>query len=408
VYVEQLSLGEFRAVRSSSIGFVHPASSGADRREYPNINLLVGGNGGGKSTVLKAAAAAIVARHTDLGAVTDGDILGWPRIGATQPTTVRVTLRVLATADLDGQLIDDGITITGEGGSSRVELLAGPQTTTPEQLRLFAYGSRRALAEPDADLRVGGDEQAAAVASLLSDRTQLVPPERLFADRTASERRDLLDLVNPLMPPDTAVTGDIDGSGRLLVESRGLVVPRTVLSDGAQSFLAWLFDLLSRLEQHASDGGLGAVAGTVLVDEIDQRMHPGWQQTLLSQLSGGLPQLQFIATAHSPLVAAGLRAENLTLLEPDPDAPGHGAMQATRLSEDLYGRTADGVLTSSYFNLASSRSDRFREQLQRLADAGRDRDDAALEFIRALTTGSGGADRAPLVPRPERLQRRRP
>jgi energy-coupling factor transporter ATP-binding protein EcfA2 len=412
VYIEQVSLSEFRAIRSSSIRFVHPASPGADRREFPNINLLVGGNGGGKSTVLKAIAAATVARHTDLMAVTDGEVLGWPRIGATQPATARVTLRVPGTpdvaADTGDQLINEGVTITRESNSPHVEPFTPSQAAPPELPMLFAYGSRRALAEPDRDLPSGGDEVADAVASLLSDQTQLTPPERLFAESTAGQRRDLLDLINPLMPPETVVTGDIDSDGRLLVESRGLVVPRTMLSDGAQSFCAWLFDLLYRLERHASAGDVRAVAGTVLVDEIDQRMHPNWQQTLLSQLSGGLPQLQFIATAHSPLVAAGLRAENLTLLEPDPDAPGHGAMQATQLDEDLYGRTADGVLTSSYFNLPSSRSDLFGEQLQKLADAGHDHDDAALEFIRTLTAGSSGTARTPLVSRPERFQRRRP
>jgi energy-coupling factor transporter ATP-binding protein EcfA2 len=406
VYVERLLLEEFRAIRSSTIRLTHPAAAGADRLEFPNINLMIGGNGGGKSTVLKAIAAATLARHADLTALTDGDITGWPRIGATEPATARVTLHTPA-IDLGSRLVDEGVIITRDG-SSAAEPLPATQPTWPVLPVLFAYGSRRTLSVPTPDLPAGRDDLARRVASLLSDEAHLVPPELLFTDRTPAERQQLLEFLNPLMPPDTALTGQIDRDGRLLVTSRGLVVPRTLLSDGAQSFFAWLFDLVYRLAQQADDGQVTTMAGTVLVDEIDQRMHPDWQQTLLSQLSAGLPQLQFIATAHSPLVAAELRAENLTLLETDPDAPGQGAMRASQLHEDLFGRTADGVLTSSYFNMASTRSELFGEQLQQLADASQDHDDAALDFIRTLTAGSTGIARSPLVSRPQRFQRRRP
>jgi hypothetical protein len=417
MYVEELALDEFGAIRTSTVTFVHPASPTASRLEYPNIHLLVGGNGGGKTTVLRGIVAAALGRFVDLDELTDRRIRNWPRIGSREPCTARVRLRTFPRsldASERGIEAQEAIEILRGASSTRVRSSAGPTSVAQgDDLVLFAYGSRRAVdtsrrdpSPPDRhplERRVG---------SLFSGAASLVPPERLFADADGgAARRQLVDTINALMPPDVVVLGDVDEAGRLLVKSRGLDVPWTLLSDGAQSYLAWLVDLLYWLTRSAPDGDARAIRGTVLIDEVDQRMHPDWQQTLLEQLSDGLPNLQFICSAHSPLVAGGLRWDNLTLLVPDPDAPGRGAMAATSLREDLYGRTADGVLSSSYFNLPSSRSDRFREELSALADEGRDHDDEALEFMRKLAAGSSGTSpraRSPIVDRPGRFRTRRP
>lgn len=416
MYVDGLVLDELRAIQRSSISFVHPASPEADRRELPNVNLLVGSNGAGKTTVLRGVAAAALGRFVDLDEMTDRSIRDWPRFGSTEPCSARATLRLFpprpAGAADRGIEVEATIRVPRDGSISRAD--SDGSLTDADEVVLFAYGSqraigrrRRSLAEPRR-----APSRADAVRSLFSDDAALMSSGQLLAGTDdASTRQRLIDTVNTLMPPDIVVRADVDDTGGLLVNSQGLDVPWTVLSDGAQSYMAWLFDLVYRLNELASDGDVRAVRGTVLIDEIDQRMHPRWQQVLLEQLSVALPQLQFICSAHSPLVAGGLRAENLTLLEPDPDAPGAGAMRATRLSEDLYGRTADGVLSSSYFNLPSSRSAHFRNELDQLADAARDHDDAALEFIRTLAAGSAGSQprpRSPIADRPDRFRTRRP
>jgi hypothetical protein len=415
VYVEELSLDEFGAIRGSVLSFVHPASPGASQREYANVNLLVGGNGGGKTTVLRGIVAATLGRFVDLEELTDQRVRDWPRIGSSEPCSARVVLRIFprsADARTDRGVVAQGSIEIPRGGSPRVPPADGANPVgESDDLVLFAYGSRRAVgpSRPEPP-QAGRRPHARGVASLFSAAAALVPPEQLLVDAAPAARGRLLDAANALMPPDLDVLG-VGDDGRLRMRSRGLDVPWTLLSDGAQSYLAWLFDLLYWLARSSPDGDVRAVRGTVLIDEVDQRMHPRWQQTLLEQLSDGLPRLQFICSAHSPLVAGGLRSENLTLLEPDPDAPGEGAMEATRLVEDLYGRTADGVLSSSYFDLTSSRSDRFREDLKVLAEEGLDHDDAALEFVRRLAAGSAGTPprvRTPIVDRPDRFRGRRP
>ena len=146
-------------------------------------------------------------------------------------------------------------------------------------------------------------------------------------------------------------------------------------------------DLLAQLDG-ISERLIVDVEGIVLVDEIDQRMHPRWQQMVLPRLGLTFPALQFICTAHSPLLPSGLQRENLILVEPDPYFPGEGATKASRLTtEDVYGRTADQVLESSYFGLPSTRSEPFWEELRAVAGRAQTKQggrEAALEFMRRL------------------------
>jgi predicted ATP-binding protein involved in virulence len=44
----------------------------------------------------------------------------------------------------------------------------------------------------------------------------------------------------------------------------------------------------------------------VLIDELDAHMHPRWQQVLVSRLKTVFPNIQFIASTHSPLIIGGL------------------------------------------------------------------------------------------------------
>jgi hypothetical protein len=78
------------------------------------------------------------------------------------------------------------------------------------------------------------------------------------------------------------------------------------LSDGYQSVLAMLFDLIGRYVFRfiTLDDPLLAEA-TVVIDEIDLHLHPRWQRTVLAQLIAVFPKTQFVVTTHSPAVVQG-------------------------------------------------------------------------------------------------------
>jgi predicted ATPase len=90
------------------------------------------------------------------------------------------------------------------------------------------------------------------------------------------------------------------------------------LSDGERSLLAIVADLVRRLalaNPEIDDPLQGA--GVVLIDELELHLHPTWQRSVVEKLRTMFPNIQFIATTHSPFVIQSLRAGELVNLDPD-------------------------------------------------------------------------------------------
>src|SRR5690606_31919722 len=106
----------------------------------------------------------------------------------------------------------------------------------------------------------------------------------------------------------------------LKIGAETLKLPATWLSQGYQSTIAWIADIIGQVFSEA--GGPVALAemeGLVLIDEIDLHLHPKWQLGLIPTLKRVLPKLQFIVTTHSPMVLPGLSREEVVILRPDED-----------------------------------------------------------------------------------------
>jgi hypothetical protein len=54
--------------------------------------------------------------------------------------------------------------------------------------------------------------------------------------------------------------------------------------------------------------------GIVVIDEVDAHLHPVWQQKIVTLLRDRFPQVQFILTAHNPIVVAGCREDEVCVL----------------------------------------------------------------------------------------------
>lgn len=54
----------------------------------------------------------------------------------------------------------------------------------------------------------------------------------------------------------------------------------------------------------------------VLIDEVDLRLHPRWQQVVLLQLQNIFSSTQFIVTTHSPQVLTSVEATCIRKLVP--------------------------------------------------------------------------------------------
>ena len=78
----------------------------------------------------------------------------------------------------------------------------------------------------------------------------------------------------------------------------------------------------------------------LLIDEIENHLHPTWQRRVIPELLKHFPTLQIFATTHSPFVVAGLKAGQVHLLKRDEN----GVVTATTNERDVIGWTADEIL----------------------------------------------------------------
>ena len=112
------------------------------------------------------------------------------------------------------------------------------------------------------------------------------------------------------------------------------------LSSGTQGTLLWVYALALKMGQHYGFEGFwdgqGDKPAILLIDEIENHLHPTWQRRVIPSLLHYFSGLQIIATTHSPFVVAGLRAGQVHLLRRDGPP--------TTNTEDIVGWTADEIL----------------------------------------------------------------
>jgi predicted ATP-binding protein involved in virulence len=95
-------------------------------------------------------------------------------------------------------------------------------------------------------------------------------------------------------------------------------LPFRMLSDGVRNMLAMVADIAYRaavLNPHLGERAAEQTPGIVLIDEIDLHLHPKWQRRVVDDLRTTFPQVQFVATTHSPFIIQSLRPGELINLE---------------------------------------------------------------------------------------------
>lgn len=56
-----------------------------------------------------------------------------------------------------------------------------------------------------------------------------------------------------------------------------------------------------------------------MIDELDLHLHPNWQRHVVHDLKEAFPNLQFVATTHSPFIVQSLQADELINLDAPAD-----------------------------------------------------------------------------------------
>ena len=368
--------------------------------------LLLGDNGVGKTTLLQCLAWM---RPVPLGTPEEG------KPGDIQPALTneenevfnsllragnRVTLNLKVTLTVDQSL---GGTDTGqpavETGADRIETgirmegedsqLQDHELTTnqfPRRINdltlieppLFAYGASRHMGLSNLD----NSELADPLASLFSSSAELYDAEELLLDldylalkdERHEERLQKIKQVFTAILPDVSNEDGVQILGPKVMghsgERSGVkfntpygLVPLSGLSLGYQTTLAWVLDLAIRLYECYPDSNDPLTEpAVVLVDEIDLHLHPRWQRQLMAYLTQHFPKIQFIATAHSPLMVQSATEANLVVLQQR-----DGQVEIENRPYFVEGWRADQILTSELFGVPA-RSPRIQKLIDERYD----------------------------------------
>lgn len=422
----RLKIDNLRSLAAVEFELNHPSMAGGLR--YPNINVILGGNGFGKTSILRAAALAVLGplMSRSSGYVPEGLIRRPPGhkmdlrsrrgsgINELPPAMAQAEIRLeegelptyFSRRPTASQPMRIGSQIESVGTSERMEWGINPRELGKliEELQyderstaffMVGYGATRrveASSRVDESARIKSRRRRyERVASLFEDHLGLMPlsywlPE--YSKRNKGRYVQVVNLINRLLPEACRLrAGPVETAAGLehLFEMNGVTLPFRALSDGYRAYIGWIGDMLFHLCMGASSGAkLVDTRGVVLIDEIDLHLHPEWQRVVLPTLSKALPNVQFIVTTHSPLVVGSLEAANLFLLVEE-----DGASVIKRLPEQVFGRSAEQILLSPYFGLESTRAPDVSDALTSLANAAVSGDPkASMAYLRVLS----GAD----------------
>lgn len=242
-----------------------------------------------------------------------------------------------------------------------------------EEVAIYAYSASRQLGK----LNLNNPKLEDSIPSFIQEKTELYDAEEILhklnyaalgasSAKEKSKYNSFIDRVKSMLVtllPDFETIKDIeitppkvlshDTAGGVVVNTRhGKKIPFSDFSLGYKTVTAWTIDLAWRLfnQHHTAMANPLLASGIVLIDELDLHLHPVWQQKIMASLSQHFPNIQFIATAHSPLMVQAAADANHAILKFE-----EGRVQIINEPAGVDGWRVDQILTSEFFGLKSSR-----------------------------------------------------
>ncbi len=102
-------------------------------------------------------------------------------------------------------------------------------------------------------------------------------------------------------------------------------LPIHLHSDGIISYTEMTAELAYRcivLNGSKQENAITDTNGVVMIDELDLHLHPNWQRHVVSDLKKAFPNIQFVATTHSPFIVQSLSKDELINLDFENDNEG--------------------------------------------------------------------------------------
>ena len=308
------------------------------------VNVFIGPNASGKSTVLKAlspdTAQGVLLKSED-GTINRRVGGGWPvnpdrTIDAyAVPRIYLPSVRTSWPAEHDRQQL-----LSRPYGWRNLEAVL---TDNPEVFDTKAVFHAISMLHESGQRYPHSNAKLAQIAMSAHSCSKMICHEIMtgglpqhYMDVTASSERRTSDG----LPEELISTPVVRYANAVnIVDSHAAPVFIGELSSGTQGVYLWLWYLAFRIAEHYNHDWQTKPA-VLLIDEIENHLHPTWQRRVIPALLDTFKGLQIFATTHSPFVVAGLKAGQVHLLNRDAD----GVVTASTNTEDIVGWTADEIL----------------------------------------------------------------
>ena len=129
-----------------------------------------------------------------------------------------------------------------------------------------------------------------------------------------------------------------NGNPILVINKHNEQIEFNQLSGGEKMVIGMVLDIAYRMSianPHSENPLVSE--GIVLIDELEQHLHPKWQMSILKALTATFPNVQFIVTTHSPLVINQLENHQLSILDDFKIIPGKEVHK-------VYGRDVNAII----------------------------------------------------------------
>jgi uncharacterized protein (TIGR02646 family) len=330
VWLERVDVENFRTLRRTTFEFPdHPPEE--DRAPWL---MLLGVNGVGKSSTLEAVALVFMTASDRRRYIPDASQLV-NRNSRRPEGSIRLTF-------------SDGTESSLRFRRDRAEFL---QEGRPPSLNVYAFGGTRL--PPARGQRGDNRPRRARLNNLFDPRYPLTEAEDWLSDRSRVPQRTFDFLASALRNLLELEDDDrlLRSRGVLSIRQHGQTLPLSEHSDGYRSIVAFTTDLMLNLSDRWDS--MRSAEGLVLVDELEVHLHPTWRMTVVDRLREVFPRLRFITTTHDPLCLRGALPGEVHVLRRDEET-----REVVVAQRDIPpGLTADGLLTGSWFGMATTLDD---------------------------------------------------
>lgn len=302
MYISHIRLENIRSFQELEIDLA--GENGSPRRR----TVIIGKNGTCKTSVLRAIALGLC----DL---TDATTLFSEPIGEMAHLEDGIIDIVLD----NGEELE---TVIGRGAAGKEYVAKRTVEGGWPQTFVCGYGAGRYGVGPDTGREYRG---ADGVYTLFDYHRTLIDPEltlRRLQDFLGTEKYEaaLAGIKRALgLVEEDEIYLPRGGGVQLEGPSIGGAIPLEGWADGYRMTFNWMLDLYGRAMAADRITPEGHVRGIVLIDEIEQHLHPSMQAEILPRISEVFPEIQLIATTHSPLIALDARPEELVVLRREGD-----------------------------------------------------------------------------------------